>query len=94
LKKSGKHYGFHLAPPLGEFNQFLSQHANLASIIMLDRTSHQNRIISRYRRLRHQRKVAEELGITQQAVSESLKIASWKELKRTEDLITSQLARA
>jgi len=43
--------------------------------------------------LNSQRKVAAELGITQQAVSDALRSARWKELHRTEELITDILDR-
>ena len=39
----------------------------------------------------NQKKAAEELGITQQAISDALKQARWRALSRAEDLLQSTL---
>jgi len=93
LKLTGASYGFHLAPPLDKTGPLVSQLANLCAVIAGDRTPHQNAVARQYRLLNSQRKVAAELGITQQAVSDALRSARWKELHRTEELITDILDR-
>lgn len=91
LKASGTYFGFQLLPPNDKFNLFLSQLANLASIIMCSRTEHQNQVLILYRTLNRQRDVGRQLGKTQQAVSDALNSAHWKALKRTEDVINGFL---
>ncbi|MBD3403998.1 hypothetical protein GF420_13990 [candidate division GN15 bacterium] len=92
LKKRNEHFGFSLVSPLDHYNRLLSQLGSLAGLIIDSRTEQQNLVIGRYRQLGHQAKVAKKLGVTQQAVSHSLRAASWRHLQRTEELITEILS--
>ena len=56
-------------------------------------SNHQNQVVRLYRELGRQKDVAERLGITQQAVSDILKRAHWREINRAERLIDGVLRR-
>ena len=79
---------------LGEdvpFNSVLTEMASLVHSFRSMWSDHQNQVIRLYKELGKQNKVAERLEITQQAVSDILKRAHWKEIKRAERLIDSVL---
>jgi hypothetical protein len=81
---------------LGEevpFNTVLTEMASLVHTFRNMWSDHQNKVIRLYRELGRQKHVAERLGITQQAVSDILKRAHWKEIKRAEKLIDGVLKR-
>jgi predicted DNA-binding protein YlxM (UPF0122 family) len=56
-------------------------------------SDHQNQVIRLYKELGRQKLVAERLGVTQQAISDILKRAHWREIKRAEKLIDGVLKR-
>ncbi|MCP4684472.1 MAG: hypothetical protein GY867_03390 [bacterium] len=92
-KDTKSRYGFHLAPPHEEFGALLYDLTSLFSVITDRRTQKQVDTIRLYRRLRNQNRVAAELGITQQAVSDALRATHWKELHRVEKAIADVLDR-
>jgi hypothetical protein len=69
------------------FNEVLSELASLVHVFRSMWSQHQNNVIRLYKEMGRQAAVAERLGITQQAVSDILKRARWKEIKRAEELI-------
>lgn len=54
-------------------------------------SNHQFRVVQFYEKFGSQISVAKELGITQQAVSDALRQAHWKEVKRVENMIDEAL---
>jgi hypothetical protein len=75
---------------LGEdtpFNPVLTEMTSLVHAFRNMWSDHQNKVILLYKELGKQKHVAERLGITQQAVSDILKRAHWREIKRAEKLI-------
>ena len=93
LKSTDYYFGFDLAAPLDGVNSMISQLANLAAVIAAERTPRQNEIFRLYRMMGSQVKVADKLGISQQAVSDALRSARWNDLLRTEQIITEVLDR-
>ncbi|MCK4404780.1 MAG: hypothetical protein KAW02_06780 [candidate division Zixibacteria bacterium] len=92
-KKKNLYYCFNLGFQFEEFNLWLTELANLLHILRSGWTKHQRRVVQFYERFGNQKAVAKELGITQQAVSDSLRQAHWKELKRVETIIDGVLER-
>ncbi len=75
---------------LGEETLFNSVLTEMTSLIHAFRnmwSDHQNKVILLYKELGRQKHVADRLGITQQAVSDILKRAHWREIKRAEVMI-------
>ncbi len=86
-KKENLYYCFNLVSQFAELDSFLNELANLLHIIRSGWSNHQHRVVQLYEKLGKQKAVADELGITQQAISDALRQAHWKELKRAENMI-------
>ncbi len=88
-KKKDKYYMFYVGPQesAGKFNDWLIEVSNLASVLCRMWSHHQLNIIMKYEKFGKQEIVAGKLGITQQAVSDALKKANWKSIKRAYFLI-------
>jgi predicted transcriptional regulator len=86
-KKEDLYYCFDLKLPLEELNQCLNELTNMIHLIRADWTKHQRLVVDLYQKRGNQKKVAKRLGITQQAVSDAIQQAHWKELKRVEEFI-------
>jgi hypothetical protein len=74
-----------------EYNTVLTEMASLVHTFRNMWSDHQNKVIRLYKELGRQKAVAERLEITQQAVSDILKRAHWKEIKRAEKMIDGVL---
>lgn len=72
-------------------NQVLTEMASLVHSFRGLWSVHQNQVIRLYQELGRQKFVAERLGISQQAVSDILKRAHWKEIRRAERMIDEVL---
>lgn len=90
-KKKNLYYCFNLGFQFEEFDLWLNELANLLHILRGGWTNHQRRVVQFYGKFGNQRRVAKELGITQQAVSDALRQAHWKELKQVENMIDKAL---
>ncbi|MBI4653806.1 MAG: hypothetical protein HY752_02265 [Nitrospirae bacterium] len=87
-----RHYCFNLwFQFFEEFNLWLNELTNLLHILRSGWTNHQRHVVQFYEKLGNQKAVAEVLRITQQAVSDALRQAHWKELKRVETMIDGVL---
>ena len=73
------------------FNIVLTEMASLVHTFRIMWSRHQNRVVRLYKELGRQKAVAERLGVTQQAVSDILRRAHWREVRRAEKLIDSVL---
>lgn len=89
-RSAGWCYSFDLGEDV-PFNEVLTEMASLVHSFRHLWSEHQNNVIRLYRELGRQKRVAERLGITQQAVSDILKRAHWREIKRAETLIEGVL---
>jgi len=89
-RSAGWCYVFDLGEEVA-FNTVLTEMASLVHTFRNMWSDHQNKVIRLYRELGRQKHVAERLGITQQAVSDILKRAHWKEIKRVESMIDGVL---
>ena len=90
-KKENLYYNFNLGFQFEEFDLWLNELTNLLHILRSSWTNHQRRVVQLYKEIENQKIVAKDLGITQQAVSEALRQAHWKELKRVETMIDRTL---
>jgi len=90
-KKENLYYCFNLGFQFTEFDPWLNELANLLHILRSGWSSHQLRVVQFYEKFGSQKSVAKELGITQQAVSDALRQAHWKEVKRVENMIDEVL---
>jgi len=86
-KKKNLYYCFNLGFRFAEFDPWLNELANLLHILRSGWSGHQRRVVQLYKKFGSQKSVAKELGITQQAVSDALRQAHWKEVKRAENMI-------
>jgi hypothetical protein len=89
IKKKGRHYHFDFGN--GRIDEILASAANLVFLLKEMWTDKDREIISSYVRLGRQDAVADSLGISQQAVSGSLRRAHWREIEQSEAAITSLL---
>jgi hypothetical protein len=90
-KKETLYYSFNLGFQFEEFDLYLNQLTKLLHILRNGWTDHQRRVVRFYEKFGNQKAVAKELGITQQAVSDALRQAHWKELKGVETMIDGAL---
>ena len=70
--------------------------SNIINLILAQKYNwypHQAAVVREYRYLKNQKKVAEKLGLTQQAVSKVLKYLNWKEIAQVEQEIDSALGK-
>lgn len=90
-KKENLYYCFSLGFRFAEFDPWLNELANLLHILRSGWSSHQHRVVQFYKKFGSQKSAAKELSITQQAISDALRQAHWKELKRAENMINEVL---
>ena len=91
-KKENLYYCFNLGDQFKQYNLILDGLTNFLHFLQNHYwTNHQRRVVKLYKRLGKQKAVANKLGITQQAVSEALRKAHWKELKQLESSIDAVL---
>jgi hypothetical protein len=90
-KKENLYYCFNLGFRFAEFDPWLNELANLLHILRSSWSNHQHRVVQLYKKCGSQKAAAKELGITQQAISDALRQAHWKELKRAEDMINESI---
>ncbi len=90
-KKENLYYCFHLGFADEDFNLLLNKLVSFIHIIRSGWTSHQRGVIKLYESLENQGAVAKKLCISQQAVSDALKQAHWKEVSRAEGKINQIL---
>jgi len=83
-KREDRIFGIWLNGLSLQTNTILTSLSNLIAVLMKDRSRKQNDIAKLYREYGYQKRVADELGITQQAVSHALKGAKWKETEYAE----------
>lgn len=92
-KRERKIYGFFLWKAPAFVNILLTGLSNMIATLMSDRSNHQNEIIKLYRKYGIQKRVADKLHITQQAVSHALKASKWDEIAYAEKIINGFLSR-
>ena len=92
-KKENLHYIFELGFQHEELNACLNQLTRLAHILRSEWTDHQRRVVQSYERLGNQKAAAKKLGVTQQAVSDALRQAHWRELTQAETVVDTLLER-
>lgn len=90
-KKSDFYYSFHLNLQCGGLDLWFDELTNLIHLVWSDWTNHQRLVVRSYEELHNQKMAAKRLGITQQAVSDALRQAHWKELNRAETMINKTL---
>lgn len=90
-KRARQFYRFALGPQFDELNEWISEMANLVHVIKRTWTHRQEKLVDLYRDLGTQKEVAGRLNITQQAVSDALAQAQWREVSRAEALIQKAL---
>jgi predicted DNA-binding protein YlxM (UPF0122 family) len=90
-KKENLYYCFNIGFQFAELDQWLTELTNLLHILRNGWSNHQRRVVQFYEKFGSQKAVAKELGITQQAVSDALRQAHWKELNRVEKMIDEVL---
>lgn len=90
-KKEDLYYCFHLGFADEDVTLLLNELVNFIHIIRKGWTSHQCSVITLYESLENQSAVARKLRISQQAVSDALKQAHWKEVSRAEGKINQIL---
>lgn len=90
-KKENIYYCFSIEPKSPCIDYLLNEVANLLHILREQWSEHQRKIAHLYEQTGNQKKVAKKLGITQQAVSDALRQAHWKEIKRAEKTIDKTL---
>lgn len=81
-KKENRYYYFKLGFQLPEHDRLITELANLIHLIRSNWSRHQRHIVDLYVKFKHQKTVAEKLGITQQAVSDALQHAFWWDIKQ------------
>ena len=90
-KKKNLYYCFDLGHDFTQLNLLLNELPNLVHILRSSWSKHQRLVVQFYEKFSTQKAVAKQLGITQQAVSDALRQAHWKELKQAEDIIDQVL---
>jgi hypothetical protein len=86
-KKENLHYIFNLGFQREDLNACLNQLTRLVHILRSEWTDHQRHVVRFYERLGNQKVAAKELGVTQQAVSDALRQAHWRELIEAEMVV-------
>ncbi len=90
-KKRDSYYSFQLKSNLTPYDQCLSEMANLTALIMKSWSQRQRTIIRLYTECEKQEIVANKLDITQQAVSDALRSAYWRQVMEAHNLINTLL---
>jgi hypothetical protein len=88
-----KGYRFEFEADDERFDALLSGQVNLLLARRESLTDRQREVVATYERQGTQRDVAEELGITQQAVSSALRAAGWPMVGEVEDNLSRALAK-
>ena len=81
-----KYYRFEIKEE-GRFNEILDELTNLTHLFRMGLTGRQRDVFYAYSMLRNQTEVANKLGITQQAVSISLRRAHYEDITRAEEFV-------
>jgi hypothetical protein len=90
-KKSQRLFNFKIHGPRGPLDSLINELAQMVHIVKEDRTAHQRKVVEAYEKNNNQALVSRKLSISQQAVSDALKQAGWKDIKRSEDIIDKAL---
>ena len=90
-KNKQQPYYFQVKATANELNSLLEELANLIHLIRMNWTLKEHRTIQLYSDIKNQAKVANQLRITQQAVSDSLKKSHYKDLLKAEQAIDALL---
>lgn len=90
-KRADRPYSFRVGFSSAEIDPPLNEMTNLIYILCRGWSDHQRAVVRLYDRWMRQEVVADKLGITQQAVSEALRKAHYKEIKNAENLIDQML---
>ncbi len=91
-KRYGRLYSFRIGGPCPNDDACLTELANLIHLMQDGWSDHQREVVRLYERLGRQEAVADRLKISQQAVSDALRLARWKELTRAEKSVELILA--
>lgn len=86
-KKNKLYYLFSLRSKYPELDALLNESVNLIYTLSKKWSVHQRRVVQLYKKFNRQKRVAKELNITQQAVSDALQQANWKNLHQIETSI-------
>lgn len=90
-REENRCYYFSLGLQPAVTEQLVNELANLIYLLRSNWSDHQRHIVELYVRLGKQKSVAKKLGITQQAVSDALRQARWKEIEQAEKVIEQLL---
>ena len=93
-KKESLFYSFRLGLHSPELDGLLTELANVLHTLRSEWSAHQREVVQHYEKYDNQAAVAKQLGITQQAVSDALRQANWKQVDRAEKLIDGVLERS
>lgn len=91
-KRENLYYCFNLGSRDKELDSLLNGLANILHLLRSSWTEHQRHVVELYEKLQSQKAVARKMEITQQAVSDALIQAHWKELNRAEITIDEILS--
>ena len=91
MRRGGEIYRFHLGAGQEDLSRWLTTTANLYHLLTTDRTARQLEVVRLYRKIGRQDEVALQLGVTQQAVSQSLRQSSYRQMAAAEEMIDSFL---
>jgi hypothetical protein len=92
LKETEMIFAFELMLKERAVGALLNGLTNMLARFRAARTPRQQRIVSLYDALGSQEAAGEKLGISQQAVSDALRAAYWKEVRQAEDIVDGVLA--
>jgi hypothetical protein len=90
-KKENLFYSFKLRLAIPESDLLLTHMADLLHVVRDGWSSHQRHVVEFYEQYDNQGIVAKRLTITQQAVSDALRQAHWRQVHRAEKLIDALL---
>ena len=93
-KKESLPYSFRLGLQSPELDILLTELADLLHILRSGWSAHQREVVQYYEKYGNQAAVAKWLGISQQAVSDALRQANWRQVNRAEKLIDGILERS
>jgi hypothetical protein len=92
IKYDRRIYGFHFAGDRTGLDECLGSLAELVHVLRNGWTDQQRKIARAYETFGKQGEAATELGITQQAVSEALRLCHWRQARQAEKTINRVLA--
>lgn len=91
MKKENKSYHFEIHKKNRDYSKCITELANLIEIIKNSQTKKQHEIGMLFRKSKFQKYIAEQLNISQQAISEAIRVSYWKELIRAEETLNDIL---